>query len=112
MVGFEVVQRFSERGRELCDLGLLLFRKLEQVEVVWPVLFLDRVDLVFDAVQACHKYRGERVVWIAGAVAAAELESLLVRVFGVSRDPDDGASVGGRESDYDRRLKSRYESLE
>ena len=71
-----------------------------------------RIDLVFDSVETGHQDGRVSVVRIAGRVRVAKLEALGVRGFGVGRNADNGASVGGGVTDGNRCLKARDKTLE
>ena len=58
------------------DLCLLLVGKIEEIEVIGTPAACRRIDLVDNAVKACHQNGSICVIRIAGAVGIAKLKTL------------------------------------
>ncbi|VXB37347.1 conserved hypothetical protein [Massilia sp. 9I] len=102
----EGFQRFFQRGAHGRD-QLVFFRR--QVVQVLGRGFA-RVDLVLDAVQACHQQRSEAQVDVGQRVREAGLDAAAFRVRHV-RDADRGRTVAGRVGQLDRGFIARHQAL-
>ena len=106
------VQRPFEARRQAAELGLLLIRQGEEIEVVRPPAVLFRIDLFLHAVKTGHEQGRVAEIRVAGRIGVADLEAAQLRRFRVSRDADDRAAVRGGVADRDRGFKTRDQALE
>ena len=107
MVLLELVDHGGQRGGRLRDVGGFLRRQLVEVLVDRR----QRLHLLLDAVDAGHQHGREREVRVAGAVRAAELEALGLRVVARDRDTDARRPVALAVHQIDRGLVARHQPL-
>ena len=105
MVRFERIQYFCEGTGHLLDFLLLISRQFIKI----AVLRLTRIDLVADAIHACHEDRGESQIWIAGWVGRTEFNTLGFEIIRC-RDAANGRTVALRICDVDRCFITRHQA--
>ena len=106
MVRLERVQRFAQGATDGRNVLQFLVGQLVQIFVARVA----RVDLVLDAVEACHQHGGETQVWVRGRIREADFHALGLRR-GAERDPARCRTVARRVGEQHRCFKARNQTL-
>ena len=104
---FQSVHGLGQGARHLLDASVLFRRQLVQILVDR----LRRLDVVQNAVQACHQLSGEGEERVAGRIRSAELDTLRSRGGAGQRDTDGGGTVTSGVHQVDRRLEARHQTV-